>query len=152
MIFIGSDHGGFDLKTEIIDFLKNELKEEVKNMGCFSKDSVDYPDIAKIVCDEVLKNNSIGILICGTGIGISIAANKIHGIRCALCSNEYSAMMAKKHNNANVLALGGRVIGIELAKNIVKTFLQNDFEGGRHQKRIDKINIFDNVKLTRVGD
>ncbi len=151
MIFIGSDHGGFDLKNEIIDFLKNELKEEVKDLGCYSKDSVDYPDIAKNVCDEVLKNNAIGILICGTGIGISIAANKITGIRCALCGNEYSAMMAKRHNNANVLALGGRVIGPELAKNIVKTFLQSEFEGGRHQKRIDKITILDSIKLTRVG-
>jgi len=122
MIFIGSDHGGFDLKNEIINFLQNDLKIEVKDLGCYSKDSVDYPDIAKIVCDEVLKNNATGILLCGTGIGISIAANKINGIRCALCSNEYSAMMAKKHNNANVLALGGRVIGPELAKSIVKAF------------------------------
>lgn len=150
MIFIGSDHGGFDLKNEIIEFLKNE-KEDIKDMGCFSKDSVDYPDIANIVCNEVLKSDSIGILVCGTGIGMSIAANKINGIRCALCSNEYSAMMAKRHNNANILALGGRVLGIELAKSIVKAFLQNEFEGGRHQKRIDKIMILDNIKLTRVG-
>lgn len=150
MIFIGSDHGGFELKNEIVNFLNNDLKIEVKDMGCYSKDSVDYPDIAKIVCDEVLKNNTIGILLCGTGIGISIAANKINGIRCALCSNEYSAIMAKRHNNANVLALGGRVIGAELAKSIVKAFLESDFDGGRHEKRLEKITILDNIRLTRV--
>ncbi|HOV15102.1 MAG TPA: ribose 5-phosphate isomerase B [Spirochaetota bacterium] len=139
MIFIGSDHGGFDLKVEIINYIKDELKKEIKDIGCFSKESVDYPDIAKNVCDEVIKKNGIGILICGTGIGISIAANKIDGIRCALCSYEYSAAMAKKHNNANVLALGGRTTGAELAKSIVKSFLESEFDGGRHEKRVDKI-------------
>ncbi|OHD15299.1 MAG: ribose 5-phosphate isomerase B [Spirochaetes bacterium GWD1_27_9] len=139
MIFIGSDHGGLELKNEVLQYIKNELKEEIIDKGCYSKDSVDYPDIAKDVCSDVLKNNAIGILICGTGIGISIAANKIDGIRCALCSEEYSASMAKRHNNANVLALGGRTIGAELAKSIVKSFLQSQFEGGRHEKRVNKI-------------
>lgn len=139
MIYIGSDHGGFDLKLEIINYINDELKQEIKDMGCFSKDSVDYPDIAEIVCNEVVKNNGLGILICGTGIGISIAANKVDGIRCALCNFEYSAMMAKKHNNANVLALGGRTTGVELAKSIAKTFLDSKFDGGRHEKRVEKI-------------
>lgn len=139
MIFIGSDHGGFDLKADLIHFIQKELKLDVKDMGCYSKDSVDYPDIARTVAAEVLKGEHTGILICGTGIGISIAANKIDGIRCALCSEEYSASMAKKHNNANILAIGGRVTGPELAKSIVRTFLATAFEGGRHQNRVDKM-------------
>lgn len=139
MIYIGSDHGGFELKSELINYIKNELKKEIKDIGCFSKESVDYPDIAKSVADEVIKNNGTGILICGTGIGISIAANKIDGVRCALCSFEYSASMARRHNDANILALGGRTTGVELAKNIAKLFIETPFEGGRHEKRVEKI-------------
>ena len=118
---------------------KNNLKKDVEDLGCNSKTSVDYPDYAEKVCKKVLENNGIGILICNTGIGISISANKIKGIRCALCSEEYSAAMAKKHNNANILAFGGNVIGKELAKSILKTFLNSRFEGGRHQRRIEKM-------------
>jgi len=140
MIFIGSDHAGLDFKNELFDYIKNELNKEIKDMGCYSVESVDYPDIAGLVCDEVIKNNGTGILICGTGIGMSMAANKLQNIRCALCFDEYSARMTRKHNNANVLALGARVIGIELAKSIADVFLNTDFEGGRHQIRIDKIN------------
>jgi ribose 5-phosphate isomerase B len=139
MIYIGSDHGGFELKNQLFKYINGELGVEIKDMGCFSSNSVDYPDIAKSVCDEVINSNGIGILLCGTGIGISMAANKIKNIRCALCSNEYSAKMAKKHNNANVLALGARVIGIGLAKSIIETFLNTEFEGGRHRRRTDKI-------------
>ncbi len=144
MIYIGSDHGGFELKNEIVEYVKNTLKLEIKDMGCWSKDAVDYPDIAKVVADEVIKNNSFGILICGTGIGISIAANKINGIRCALCSSEYSAMMTKKHNDANILALGGRTTGVEIAKSIVKIFFETEFEGGRHSQRVKKIALLEN--------
>lgn len=139
MIYIGSDHGGFELKEELINYIKEELKLEVKDCGCYSKESVDYPNIAEAVCDEVVKGDGLGVLICGTGIGISMAANKRKGIRCALCSEEYSARMTKKHNNANVLALGGRTTGPELAKGIVKAFIETDFEGGRHQRRVDMI-------------
>lgn len=142
MIYIGSDHAGFELKNEIYEFVRDELKMDIEDLGCHTKESVDYPDYAKIVCEKVLKNNGIGILICGSGLGISISANKIKGIRCALCSEEYSASMARKHNNANALALGGRVIGAELAKSVVKVFLNTDFEGKnceRHQIRVDKI-------------
>lgn len=139
MIFIGSDHGGFELKNELVSYLEKDLKLSFKDMGCFSKDSVDYPDIASVVANEVLKEKSLGILICGTGIGISVAANKIDGIRCALCGNEYSATMARRHNDANILALGGRTTGPELAKAILKAFLEGEFDGGRHQKRVDKI-------------
>ena len=139
MIYIGSDHAGFDLKNELIQYIKNDLKLEVEDLGCYSKESVDYPDFAIEVCKKVNENTGTGVLICNTGIGISITANKINGIRCALCSEEYSAAMAIKHNNANILALGGNVIGKELAKSILKTFLNAKFEGGRHQRRIEKI-------------
>ena len=139
MIAIGSDHGGCELKNFIAEHLK-EKGVEYKDMGCFSQESVDYPDIAYAVCNEI-KNGNVdrGILICGTGIGISIAANKIKGIRAALCSDVYSAAMCRRHNDANVLCLGGRVIGRELAFMIVDTYLSEAFEGGRHSIRIDKI-------------
>lgn len=138
MIILGSDHGGFELKGHIKKFLL-EKGIEVKDMGCFSEESVDYPDIAKAVTAEVLKTGEKGILICGTGIGISIAANKVKGIRAALCSDVYSAKMCRQHNNANILCLGGRVTGRELACMIVDTYLTEEFEGGRHQNRVDKI-------------
>lgn len=139
MIYIGSDHAGYDLKIELINFIKNDLKMNVEDLGCNSKESVDYPDYAKEVCKKVIDNDGLGIIICNTGIGVSITANKIKGIRSALCSEEYSASMARRHNNANVLALGGNVIGKELAKSILTVFLNSKFEGGRHQRRIDKI-------------
>jgi ribose 5-phosphate isomerase B len=139
MIYIGSDHGGFALKQELLAFIRDELKMEIEDAGCFSTDSVDYPDIAATVTGKVLKDGGPGIVICGTGIGISIAANKVDGIRCALCTNEYMARMTRRHNDANVLALGGRVIGVELARSICEAFLTSDFDGGRHQRRVDKI-------------
>ena len=120
-IYIGSDHGGFQLKKILIPFLK-EQNIEVEDMGCFSEDRVDYPDMAKNVADKVVEDTgSSGILICGTGIGISIAANKVNGIRAALCHSEYEAEMTRKHNAANILCLGERVIGSELAKSVVKS-------------------------------
>ncbi len=139
MIYIGNDHGGLELKNEVLHYIKNDLKLDITDMGCYDNSSVDYPDYAEAVCAKVLENKATGILICGTGIGISIAANKINGIRCALCHESYSAEMTKRHNDANVLALGGRVTGPELAKSIVKAFLTSEFEGGRHQKRVEKI-------------
>lgn len=144
MIAIGSDHGGYELKNHIIKHLE-EKGIELNDVGCFSEDSVDYPDIAKKVCAEINEGRAErGILICGTGIGISIAANKIKGIRAALCSDVYSAKMCRQHNNANVICLGGRVTGRELAFMIVDTYLNEQFEGGRHQKRIDKIHALEN--------
>jgi ribose 5-phosphate isomerase B len=140
MIFIGCDHGGLELKNEIFNYIKAELGLEIKDLGIYNKDAVDYPDMANLVCQEVLKNKGLGIVICGTGIGISISSNKIKGIRCALCSEEYSARMAKLHNNANVLALGGRTVGAELAKSIVKVFFETEFSGDdRHARRVNKI-------------
>lgn len=144
MIAIGSDHGGFELKGYIIEFLK-EKGYEVKDFGTYSEDSVDYPDCAKPVCEAVMSGEADkGILICGTGIGISIAANKHKGIRAALCGDVYSAKMTRLHNDANILCMGGRVIGRELAYMITETFLNSEFEGGRHEARIAKIHSIEN--------
>lgn len=139
MIAIGCDHGGFELKTHIMNHLK-ETGVEFEDFGCYDENSVDYPDIAEKVGKAVASGEyENGILICGTGIGISIAANKIKGVRAALCGDVYSAKMTKQHNNANIICMGGRVIGRELACMIVDTWLGEEFLGGRHEKRIDKI-------------
>ncbi len=138
-VVVGSDHGGFELKEVLSAYLK-ENGYEVTDVGAYDTNSVDYPDIAEKACAEIIeKRCDFGILVCGTGIGISMAANKVKGIRCALVSNEYMAEMTKRHNNANMLAFGGRVTGPDLAKNILKAYLNAEFEGDRHQKRIDKI-------------
>ncbi|AYE34732.1 ribose 5-phosphate isomerase B [Clostridium septicum] len=138
-IALGSDHGGIELKEEIINYLKSE-GYEIKDFGTCTKDSCDYPDYAVPVAEAVAaKEFDFGILVCGTGIGIGIAANKVPGIRAALCSDTFSAHATREHNNANILTLGQRVVGPGLALDIVKTFLNTKFEGGRHQTRIDKI-------------
>ena len=139
MIAIGADHGGFELKEHIKKHL-DEIGVEYKDYGTYSEDSVDYPDCAAPVCKAVQDNSADrGILICGTGIGISIAANKHKGIRAALCSDVYSATMTKRHNDVNIICLGGRVTGRELAFMIVDAWLNTEFEGGRHEVRIAKI-------------
>lgn len=138
-IAIAADHGGFELKDSMVEYIKS-LGNEVVDLGTNSADSVDYPDYAKKVCEEIQQGNSdLGILLCGTGIGMSLAANKFEGIRAACVSDVYSAKMSRNHNNANVLCIGARVIGDEVAKLIIKTFLENEFEAGRHQRRVDKI-------------
>lgn len=143
MLGIGSDHGGYDLKEQIKEYLKTK-NVEFKDFGTNSHDSVDYPDYAEKVCRAVVDGEcERGILVCGTGIGISIAANKIDGIRAALCSDTFSAKMAKQHNNANIICLGGRVTGPELAFSIVDAWLDNEFMGGRHQNRLDKIHALE---------
>lgn len=139
-IAIGSDHGGFKLKEEIRSYLSTFENIEVIDKGCFNENSVNYPDYAEVVGNSVVsKEVDKGILICGTGIGISIAANKIKGIRAALCHDHLTAYLAAEHNNANILCFGGRTTGIETAKDIVKTWLSTEFEGGRHNNRIDLI-------------
>ncbi len=138
MIFIGSDHGGYDMKESIKLFLK-ESGIEFEDLGSYSQESCDYPDIAKKVALSVKEHSSMGILICGSGIGMSIAANKIDGIRCALCHDAYSAEYARRHNDANIIAFGGRTTGLEIAKQMVHIFLSTEFDGGRHQRRINKI-------------
>ncbi|MGV8980033.1 ribose 5-phosphate isomerase B [Clostridium sp.] len=138
-IALGSDHGGFCLKKEIIMFLESK-HIEVTDFGTYTEDSCDYPDYALKVAKEVVAENfELGILICGTGIGIGIAANKVPGIRAALCSDTFSAHASREHNNANILTLGARVIGTGLALDIVETFINAKFQGDRHQKRINKI-------------
>lgn len=138
-IAIGCDHGGYNLKGEIINYLESK-SIEYKDYGTFTKESCDYPDYALNVAEAVVsKEYDFGILICGTGIGISIAANKVPGVRAALCSDTFSAHATREHNNANILALGERVVGPGLAIDIVDTFLNSEFQGDRHQNRIDKI-------------
>ena len=138
-IAIGADHGGYSLKEILIEDLKSN-GYDLKDLGTYSTDSVDYPDFSQKVCNQVTQGQAdLGILICGTGIGMSIAANKHQGIRAALCGDVYSAKLTRQHNNSNVLCLGARVIGDELAKMIVHTWLDAEFEGGRHQGRIDKL-------------
>ena len=138
-IAIASDHGGFALKQQIMEYLAS-LGYEYKDFGCYTADSMDYPDIAFPTAQAVASGEfERGILICGTGIGVSICANKVKGIRCALCSDVVSAELTRQHNDSNVLAMGGRIIGVEVAKAIVKTWLETEFTGGRHQRRIDKI-------------
>lgn len=139
-ITIGSDHGAVALKEEVKMVLKEFGNIEVTDVGTFGTDSVDYPDIAEKVCADVARGTSDrGIVLCGTGIGISIAANKIKGIRCALCNDVYSAKMSREHNDANVLALGGRVVGFGPAGEIVRAWVQGEFAGGRHARRVNKI-------------
>ena len=136
-IALGSDHGGFEMKEEVSSLLVG-LEHRVADVGCFSKDSVDYPDIARQVCELVREGSSeFGILVCGTGIGMSIAANRYRDIRATLCHDAYTARMSREHNNANVLCLGGRVLGIEVALDIVRIWLDTSFAGGRHQRRLD---------------
>jgi len=147
MIILGSDHAGFELK----EALKKHLEEkglECIDKGTYSTDSVDYAPIAVEVSREVLNNEgALGVLCCGTGIGISIAANKVKGIRAACCSNVFCAKMTRMHNNANIIALGGRVTDIETAKEMVDVFIETPFEGGRHQRRIDQITAIENGRL-----
>ena len=137
-IVIASDHGGFRLKNEIIKHL-NEKGYKIKDFGCLTEESCDYPDYAKAVAKEVLKTGAKGILICGTGIGMSISANRFKGIRASHCTDTFTARMTRMHNNSNILCLGERITGTGLALDIVDIWLNTEFEGGRHQTRIDKI-------------
>lgn len=139
MLAVGCDHGGFALKTYLLSCLSDKGIEYV-DVGCYDEKSVDYPDIASVVVERVLSGAcERGLLICGTGIGISIAANRHEGIRCALCSDPYSARMTRAHNDANILAMGGRVVGPGLAEEILDQFLNTPFDGGRHALRIAKL-------------
>ena len=148
-IAIASDHGGFELKESIITFL---LKKgwEVDNLGAPSTDSVDYPDygikVAKAIIDKKIVR---GILICGTGVGMSIVVNRFPGIRGTLCSDVYTAKMCREHNDSNILILGGRVISVSLASEILDIWLKTEFEGGRHQRRLDKIKEIDAYLKTK---
>ena len=143
LIGIASDHAGFELKVNIV-LLLSEQGYEVNDMGPANSDSVDYPDYAISVAQALTTNKvSRGIVICGTGIGMSIVVNRFPGIRGTLCSDVYTAKMCRQHNNSNILIMGGRVVDHDLAKEIVKVWLNTPFEGGRHQKRLDKITQFE---------
>ena len=138
-IVIGADHGAFELKAKIIQHLEDR-GIEVKNMGVDNADSVDYPDMAEKTCKEYLKGNyDFGIVCCGTGIGISISANKVDGIRCALPQNVFGAKMSRVHNNVNFIAFGGRIDYHESVNDMLDAYIDAEFEGGRHQIRVDKI-------------
>ena len=144
MIALGSDHGGLALKRHVMDYL-DQHQLAYKDYGCYTSDSCDYPDFGRAAAEAVASGEcDRGIVICTTGIGISIAANKVKGIRCALCSEPLSAELCRRHNDANMLALGARVIGPELAKSIVRTFLTTEFEGGRHERRIAMLAAVEN--------
>ena len=140
-LVMASDHGGFSLKED----LKKALASAgvlITDLGVHQESSVDYPDLAHALCDTILGNDAdIGLLVCGTGIGMSIAANRHPGIRAALCTDPYMSRMAREHNDANVLCLGGRVIGPSLAEDIVREFLGGSYEGGRHARRVGKIDL-----------
>lgn len=144
MIAIGSDHAGHSLKKEVIAWL-GENNIPFMEFGCMDGESCDYPLVAEEVCSRIQNGEAeLGILICGTGIGISMAANKVKGIRAALCTDSYMAKYTRLHNDANVLCMGGRVIGAGVAAEIVETFLNTSFEGGRHQRRVDQITNIEN--------
>lgn len=138
-VALGTDHAGYDFKEGLKVFLKDQ-GYDVQDEGTFNKDSVDYPDYAQRVCKAVVEGQvQFGILVCGSGIGMSIAANKIHGIRAALCHDLYTARMGRAHNNANVIVLPGRLIALTIAIEMTQLFLTTPFEGGRHAGRVDKI-------------
>ena len=138
-IALGCDHGGLEHKNAIGEFLK-EAGHEVVDFGIYEQVSVDYPDIAVKVCEQITSGScERGILVCGTGIGMSLAANKVKGIRAACCSEHFSAKYTRLHNDSNILCLGGRVIGVGTAIELVDLFVDTEFEGGRHQTRVDKI-------------
>ena len=141
-IAIGCDHAAFNEKTILIDYIKNELSCEILDLGTYSLDSVDYPEYGHLVGHSVVNNEvDKGIVLCGSGIGISIAANKVPGIRAALCTSREHAIMSRKHNDANVLALGARFTDMDMIKVIVKAWIDTEFEGGRHLTRREKIEL-----------
>lgn len=138
-VAVGCDHGGIVLKDSVVNALV-ELGAQVVDKGCFSTDSVDYPEFGLKVAEAVASGEcDCGVLMCGTGIGISIAANKVKGIRAAVCTNTYMAQLTKNHNNANIISLGGRVVSPQEAADIVKAWYSAEYEGGRHQRRLDMI-------------
>ena len=146
-IGLACDHGGFELKEELKSFLRSIGTEPI-DMGTFSEDSVDYPDFGILVAEKVSRGElGRGILICGTGIGMAIVANKFRGVRAALVNDLYSSRFSREHTDANILVIGGRVVGRELAKEIVRVWLDTPFAGGRHQRRLEKIEMLEKQKF-----
>ena len=146
-IGLACDHGGFELKEDLKAFLRSVGMEPI-DMGTFSEDSVDYPDFGILLAEKISRGElKKGILICGTGIGMSIVANKFRGVRAALANDLFSSRFSREHTDANVLVMGGRVVGRELAKEIVRVWLDTPFAGGRHQRRLDKIEMLEKQKF-----
>ena len=144
---LACDHGGFELKEELKAFLKTMGVEPI-DMGTFNEDSVDYPDFGILASERVSRGElERAILLCGTGIGMSIVANKFPGVRAALANDLFSSRLSREHNDANILVIGGRIVGTELAKEIVKVWLETPFAAGRHQRRIDKIKALEKEKM-----
>ncbi len=150
--YIATDHAGFHYKEQVKDYIKSK-GIEIIDLGPDSADRVDYPDYGK-KCAEAVKNDegSFGIIICGTGIGISMAANKVEGIRAALCHDAYTATMARAHNNAQILAFGERVVGMGVVQSMIDAFIETEFEGGRHAARVEKINEIDKERCSYGAD
>ncbi len=142
VLVVGSDHAGLELKRALVS-VAEDLGYEVRDVGTHTTDSTDYPDYAHAVADAVAAGEGLGLLVCGTGIGMSISANRHPGVRAAACSDVYSARMSRQHNDANVLCVGGRVVGVGLAAQILEAFLGEQFEGGRHERRVRKIELSD---------
>ena len=142
VLIIGSDHAGLELKQELAK-VATELGYEVRDLGTHTSDSIDYPDYGHQVASAVAAGEGLGLLVCGTGIGMSMTANRHAGVRAALCGDVFSASMARRHNDANVLCVGARVVGPGLAAEILKAFLGASFEGGRHERRVNKIDLSD---------
>jgi ribose 5-phosphate isomerase B len=142
MIYIGCDHAGYDLKTIIINYLKNKNMECV-DLGCdSSNDKVDYPDYAQSLALKIQNDpHAMGILICGSGMGMSISANRFKNVRAALCTHEFQSRLARAHNDANIICLGSRITGVDLSISCVDVFLNTPFEGERHKKRVEKIEV-----------
>ncbi|MCP3959239.1 MAG: ribose 5-phosphate isomerase B [bacterium] len=142
-IAVGADHAGYRLKQRLVRVLEEE-GHQIDDRGTFSEDSVDYPDFAAAVASEVASGDAeLGLLVCGTGIGVGIAANKVDGIRAATCNDLFTARKSREHNDANILTVGSRVVGSGLAEDIVRTFFATDFEAGRHQRRVGKIHLLE---------
>ena len=143
-LVFGSDHAGYELKDRLMAYVK-ERGFDAENLGGFKPEAIDYPLAGRQVAEAVAAGKyDLGVLICGTGVGISIAANKVPGIRAVVCSEPYSAVMSRRHNNSNILTMGARVVGVDLAKMIATHWLTAEFEGGRHQRRIDMITAIEN--------
>jgi ribose 5-phosphate isomerase B len=148
-IGVACDHGGFELKEELKPFLKS-LGAEPMDMGTFSEESVDYPDFGVLLAEKVSRGElEKGILICGTGIGMSMVANKFPRVRAALANDLYSSRCSREHNDANILIIGGRIVGKELAKEIVKVWLETPFAGGRHKRRLEKVEALEKEKFKK---
>jgi ribose 5-phosphate isomerase B len=145
-VIVGADHGGVRLKDELVQMLSTEEDLEIIDLGTHGTTAVDYPKVAESVGRQVANDpNHVGILVCGSGIGVSIAANKVKGVRAALVHDAYTARMSRQHNDANIICLGERVTGSEVAKDAVKVFLKTSFEGGRHTNRVDLITSLESV-------